>query len=62
MSQRGTDAAGSADAAGITDAAGVQVAAAAGADAVLIGSVLSTSDDPLTLLRALVAVPRRSRG
>ncbi len=47
---------------GITDAAGVQVAAAAGADAVLIGSVLSTSDDPLTLLRALVAVPRRSRG
>jgi len=47
---------------GITDQAGVQVAADAGADAVLIGSVLSTAAAPLELLRTLTAVPRQSRG
>ena len=47
---------------GITGPDGVQLAATAGADAVLIGSVLSTAADPLALLRALASVPRRSRG
>lgn len=47
---------------GITGPEGVQVAADAGADAVLIGSVLSTAAAPLDLLRALASVPRQSRG
>lgn len=47
---------------GITNAEGVHVAAAAGADAVLIGSVLSTAPDPVALLRALCSVPRSPRG
>jgi indole-3-glycerol phosphate synthase len=47
---------------GITGPEGVQIAAAAGADAVLIGSVLSTAAAPLELLRALASVPRQPRG
>ncbi len=47
---------------GITGPDGVRVAAEAGADAVLIGSVLSTASAPLELLRALASVPRRPRG
>jgi indole-3-glycerol phosphate synthase len=47
---------------GITGPEGVRVAAQAGADAVLIGSVLSTAVAPLELLRALSSVPRQSRG
>lgn len=47
---------------GITDAEGVRAAAAAGADAVLVGSVLSTAADPRALLGALTAVPRQPRG
>lgn len=47
---------------GITGPEGVRVAAEAGADAVLIGSVLSTASAPLELLRALASVPRQSRG
>ena len=40
----------------------VELAAAAGADAVLIGSFLSASSDPVSALRSLVTVERRSRG
>lgn len=47
---------------GVTDVQGVRVAAEAGADAVLIGSVLSTASDPAALLRALCAVPSQPRG
>ena len=47
---------------GITNVDGVRAAAAAGADAVLIGSVLSTASDPTALVRGLSAVPRRTRG
>lgn len=47
---------------GITGPEGVRVAAEAGADAVLIGSVLSTAPDPVALLQALCAVPRSPRG
>jgi len=47
---------------GITGPEGVQVAAEAGADAVLIGSVLSTAASPLELLRVLASVPRQPRG
>lgn len=47
---------------GITGPEGVLVAADAGADAVLIGSVLSTSPAPRALLQALSSVPRQSRG
>lgn len=47
---------------GITDPAGVAVAAALGADAVLIGSSLSLSADPVATLRAMAAVPRVGRG
>ena len=36
-------------------------AAAAGADAVLVGSALSRSDQPAALLRAMTGVPRRGR-
>ncbi len=47
---------------GITGVDGVRIAAAAGADAVLIGSVLSTAPAPLELLRELCAVPRQPSG
>lgn len=47
---------------GIVDADGVARAAACGADAVLVGSVLSTAGDPVALLRDLASVPRRPRG
>ncbi len=47
---------------GIADVAGVRTAAALGADAVLVGSVLSTAADPVAAVRALAAVPRRARG
>lgn len=47
---------------GITAVPGVAAAAAAGADAVLIGSLLSLSSAPESLLRELSAVPRRTRG
>jgi indole-3-glycerol phosphate synthase len=47
---------------GITGPEGVQGAAEAGADAVLIGSVLSTAASPLELLRVLASVPRQPRG
>lgn len=47
---------------GITDANGVRVAAALGADAVLVGSVLSTAPDPAEAVRALSTVPRQPRG
>ena len=43
---------------GLETRADVERAAATGADAVLIGSVLSASDEAETLLRSLVAVPR----
>jgi indole-3-glycerol phosphate synthase len=36
-------------------------AAAAGADAVLIGTALSAAGDPARLLRELAEVPRRDR-
>jgi len=47
---------------GITDVHGVRVAASLGADAVLVGSALSASSDPVAALRALTGVERRSRG
>lgn len=47
---------------GITDVAGVRVAADVGADAVLIGSSLSTAEDPVATVRALAAVTRIGRG
>lgn len=47
---------------GITGVEGVREAAAAGADAVLIGSLLSTATDPMALLGALASVERRGRG
>lgn len=46
---------------GIADAAGVDRAAALGADAVLVGSVLSVSPDGAAAVRALAAVPRQAR-
>ena len=39
----------------------VRVAAESGADAVLVGSVLSRSSDPAGLVRSLTAVPRQAR-
>jgi indole-3-glycerol phosphate synthase len=47
---------------GIADVDGVRRAAAVGADAVLIGSSLSTAGDPVTTVRALAGVPRVGRG
>ena len=44
---------------GVRTAADVRRAADAGADAVLVGSALSTSPDPAALLRSLRGVPRR---
>lgn len=43
---------------GYSDSGGIAVAAAAGADAVLIGSVLSVADDPAAAVRDLCGVPR----
>jgi indole-3-glycerol phosphate synthase len=47
---------------GITDIDGVRRAADVGADAVLIGSSLSTADDPVATVRALASVMRIGRG
>jgi len=47
---------------GITDVAGVRRAAEVGADAVLIGSTLSTAGDPVATVRALGSVVRIGRG
>ncbi len=47
---------------GISSLDGVRAAAAVGADAVLIGSVLSTAPDPVALLQALASVERKPRG
>lgn len=47
---------------GVTTAADVQRAAAAGADAVLVGSALSLAAEPEALLGSLTRVPRRPRG
>lgn len=46
---------------GMTSRADVERAARAGADAVLIGSALSASADPATLMRELASVPRAGR-
>lgn len=46
---------------GIADVAGVTAAARAGADAVLVGSVLSVAENPEALLREFTAVARRAR-
>jgi indole-3-glycerol phosphate synthase len=46
---------------GMTCVADVECAAAAGADAVLIGTALSASSDPDHLLAGLTGVPRRAR-
>lgn len=47
---------------GVTGAEGVARAAACGADAVLVGSVLSAAPDPVAAVRALARVARRPRG
>lgn len=47
---------------GVSNLEGVRVAAALGADAVLIGSALSTSTDPVGAVRTMASVPRCSRG
>jgi indole-3-glycerol phosphate synthase len=47
---------------GIRDRAGVQAAAAAGADAVLVGETLVRAADPASALRDLLAVPTRTGG
>jgi indole-3-glycerol phosphate synthase len=47
---------------GISTREDVERAAAAGADAVLVGSVLSLSSDPEELLATLTTVPRKPRG
>ena len=47
---------------GVRDRADVERYAACGADAVLVGSVLSASSDPAGASRALTGVPRRTRG
>lgn len=46
---------------GITDVRGVEAAAAAGADAVLVGSALSTARDPVVAVQALAGVTRMGR-
>lgn len=46
---------------GMQDAAAVRAAADAGADAVLVGSALSSATDPGALLAQMAAVPRRGR-
>jgi indole-3-glycerol phosphate synthase len=47
---------------GVTGEAGVRVAAECGADAVLVGSTLSTATEPEAAVRALVQVASRRRG
>jgi indole-3-glycerol phosphate synthase len=47
---------------GVRDVEGVRRAAAAGADAVLVGSALSASADPRAAVRSLASVPRVGRG
>jgi indole-3-glycerol phosphate synthase len=47
---------------GIGSRADVERAAAAGADAVLVGTLLSRAADPAALVRTLVGVPRQGRG
>lgn len=47
---------------GVADRAGVERAAACGADAVLVGSMLSASADGAAAVRALIGVPRQPRG
>jgi indole-3-glycerol phosphate synthase len=47
---------------GVADRAGVERAAACGADAVLVGSMLSASADGAAAVRALIGVSRRARG
>jgi indole-3-glycerol phosphate synthase len=47
---------------GVADAAGVRRAAALGADAVLVGSVLSVAASPVEAVRALIGVARSGRG
>jgi indole-3-glycerol phosphate synthase len=47
---------------GIHGRADVERYAACGADAVLVGSVLSAASDPVAGTRSLAGVPRRSRG
>lgn len=46
---------------GISDRAGVEAAARAGANAVLVGSVLSTAQDPEQAVRGLAGVARSTR-
>lgn len=46
---------------GMTDRASVEAAARAGADAVLVGSVLSLATDPQAAVRDLAGVPRTGR-
>jgi indole-3-glycerol phosphate synthase len=46
---------------GVSSAADVAELAHMGADAVLVGSVLSASADPAALVRQLAAVPRMGR-
>jgi indole-3-glycerol phosphate synthase len=47
---------------GVRDIGGVVAAAAAGADAVLVGSALSAAPDPSRAVAALTGVPRIARG
>ena len=47
---------------GVRSRTEVERYACVGADAVLVGSVLSASSDPVAATRALCGVPRRSRG
>lgn len=47
---------------GVASTADVERAASVGADAVLVGSVLSLADDPVAAVRALTHVARRPRG
>jgi indole-3-glycerol phosphate synthase len=47
---------------GYTSAADIESAARAGADAVLIGSVVSAASDPAAAVAALAKIPRQPRG
>ena len=47
---------------GVVDRAGVELVARAGADAVLVGSSVSSAADPAEAVRCLTGVPRISRG
>lgn len=47
---------------GVQSRADVERIATCGADAVLVGSVLSASEDPMQAVRRLTGVPRTSRG